>query len=62
MTAIVPRSKEQVPEAAYRRLLRVDTWEVVLALVCIIPGAATAKPVRARGDALAAVDANLTRR
>ncbi|MCC6193346.1 MAG: ATP-binding domain-containing protein, partial [Burkholderiales bacterium] len=62
VTAIVPRSKEQVPEAAYRRLLRVDAWEVVLAQVCIIPGAATAKPARARGDALAAVDANLTRR
>ncbi|MCC6193353.1 MAG: hypothetical protein IT518_02700 [Burkholderiales bacterium] len=49
VTAIVPRSKEQVPEAAYRRLLRVDAWEVVLALVCIIPGAATAKPVRGGG-------------
>lgn len=46
VTAIVPRSKAQVPEAAYRRLCRVDEWEVVLALVCVIPHAKQAKPVR----------------
>ncbi|HKU87672.1 MAG TPA: ATP-dependent helicase, partial [Casimicrobiaceae bacterium] len=37
VTAIVPRSKAQVPEPEYRRLCRVDEWEVVLALVCIVP-------------------------
>jgi ATP-dependent DNA helicase RecQ len=37
VTAIVPRSKAQVPEATYRRLCRVDEWEVVLAVVCIAP-------------------------
>lgn len=47
MTAIVPRSKAQVPEATYRRLCRVDEWEVVLALVCIDPHAKQTGPVRA---------------
>jgi ATP-dependent DNA helicase RecQ len=39
VTAIVPRSKAQVPEPEYRRLCRVDEWEVVLALLCIVPDA-----------------------
>jgi ATP-dependent DNA helicase RecQ len=49
VTAIVPRSKQQVPEPEFRRMCRVEEWEVVLALVCVIPGGATAGPVRAEG-------------
>jgi hypothetical protein len=30
-------------------MCRVEEWEVVLALVCVIPGGATAGPVRAEG-------------
>jgi ATP-dependent DNA helicase RecQ len=47
VTAIVPRSKAQIPEATYRRLCRVDEWEVVLAVVCIAPHANRAGPVPA---------------
>ena len=49
VTAIVPRSIEQVPEAAYRRLCRVDDWETVLVLVCVIPGETKADAVRRPG-------------
>jgi ATP-dependent DNA helicase RecQ len=45
VTAIVPRSKAQVPDAAYRRLCRVDEWEIVLALVCVAPNGNQAAPV-----------------
>ena len=44
VAGIVPRSKAQVPEAGYRRLCRVDEWEVVLALVCLAPDAEQATP------------------
>jgi ATP-dependent DNA helicase RecQ len=47
VTAIVPRSKAQVPEAAYRRMCRVEEWEIVLALVCIVPDAKKAPTAHA---------------
>ena len=53
VTAIVPRSKAQVPEAAYRRLCRVDEWEIVLALVFVVPDSKKARAARA---STAAVD------
>ena len=37
VTALVPRTKAQVPEPEYRRLCRVDEWETVLAQVCLVP-------------------------
>jgi ATP-dependent DNA helicase RecQ len=47
VTAIVPRSKAQVPEPEYRRLCRVDEWEIVLALVCVAPRPRSPEPLRA---------------
>ena len=51
-TAIVPRTRAQVPEANYRRLCRVDAWEVVLALVCVASPANP--PVAVRGSRVTA--------
>ena len=37
VTAIVHRTKEQVPEPNYRAMCKVEEWETVLAALAIVP-------------------------
>jgi len=39
VSAIVRRSKEQVDDAKYKAMCKVDEWEAVLCTLCLLPGA-----------------------